>query len=165
MPSVQFTVRGMMVAVAVIAFDFFVLVITDGAGVMLIGLLLNVGFVRWWRTRGRRRRFWGGFVAAGLGAVLAYIGCFETLGSAFLEWPFFIYNSTLPYLPIKAAEWVDDLLVNGAQSTQIVGISMFELAFGLPMLLFALIGGLLSAFTWPPRVRHSDSGLSASAEA
>jgi hypothetical protein len=162
MPSVQFTVRGMMVAVAVIALDFFVLIMTDGgAGVLLIGPLLNVGFVRWWRTQGRRRRFWGGFVAAGLGAVLAYIGCVQALGPADL-WPWFIINSTLPYLPLRAAEWFEDIY--DAPNNLIFMITMFEVAFGLPMLLFAFIGGRLSAFTWPRKVPHSNAVLSASAE-
>jgi hypothetical protein len=163
MPSVQFTVRGMMVTVAVIAFDCFVLIMTDGNGVLLIGLLLNVGFIRWWRTQGRRRRFWGGFVVAGMGAVLAYIGYIQTLLPAFFELLSFSYSRTLPYLPNKAAEWVDVVL--DAPNNLIFMIPIIEVAFGLPMLLLALIGGLLSAFTRRQRVPHSDAVLSASAEA
>jgi hypothetical protein len=157
MPSVQFTVRGMMVAVAVVAFDFFVLMMTDGAGVMLIGLLLNVGFVRWWRTQGRRHPSWGGFVAAGLAAVLAYIGCIQMFESGFLQWPLFIINSTLPYLPLGAEQWVIDHLTT---SSQLIAFMMFEVSFGLPMLLFALVGGLLSASTWPRRIPRADTVLS-----
>jgi hypothetical protein len=165
MPNVQFTVRGMMVAVAVIAFDFFVLIMTDGAGVLLIGLLLNVGFVRWWRTQGRHRRYWGGFVAAGLGAVLAYSSCAQMLGSTFFDWPWFILSNTLPYLPLRAAERIEDLYDAPNHLIAIFMITTFESTFGLPMILFALIGGLLSAFTWPPRVRRSDAVRIASAEA
>ena len=158
-PIVQFTVRGMMVAVAVIAFDFFVLIMTDGAGVLLIGLLLNVGFVRWARTRGSRHRFWGGFVATGLGTVLAYIGCVHMLGSTFFDWPWFIISSTLPYLPLRTAEWVEDFYDAPNHWILIFMITIFESTFGLPMLLFAVIGGLLSAFTWPRRAPHSDAVL------
>jgi hypothetical protein len=162
---VQFTVRGMMVAVAVIAADCFVFVMTDGGGVLLIELLLNVGFVRWWRTQGKHRRFWGGFVAAGLGAVLAFIGCIYTLGTDFALWPMNNLMSIPQYLPTAAGEWFDSFVARQVQSQLIFAIMFFEVGFGLPMLLFALIGGLLSAFIWPQRVPRSAPALSAAAEA
>ena len=163
--SVQFTVRGMMVAMAVIALDCFALVMTDGAGVLLIGLLLNIGFVRWRRTVARRRRFWGGFVATGLAAVLAYIGCTQMLGAAFILWPMDILMIAPRYLPTVAGEWLDNSIGTWSRHQLIFVITIFEVGFGLPMLLFALIGGLLSAFTWSQRVPHSDAVLIASAEA
>lgn len=162
-PRAQFTVRGMMVAVAVIAVDCFVLVMTAGGAVLLIGLLLNVGLVRWWRTEGRHCRFWGGFVAAGLGAVLAYIVCLHTLGSAFEWWPTIMFENSPEYLPTWAVEWLESFV--GVLPTWVFAITLFEVGFGLPMLLFALIGGLLSAFIWPQRVPRSAPVPSAAAVA
>jgi hypothetical protein len=161
MPGVQFTVRAMMVAVAVIAFNCLVLIMTDGAGVLLIGLLLNVGFFRWWRTRGRCHRFWGGFAAAGLGAVLAWIGCVRTLGPADM-WPWFIISGTRPYLPLEAIEWLENLY--DAADNLIFLITMLEVAFGLPTLLFGLIVGLLSATGWPGVFHISKANPAALAE-
>jgi hypothetical protein len=165
MPSVQFTVRGMMLTTAVIALDCFALVITDGAGVLLIGLLLNVGFVRWCRTQGRRRRFWGGFVAAGLVVVLAYIGCIQVLGDNFAQWPLFILINTPQYLPTWAGEWLDNFIGTHSRFPLSFAVAIFEVGFGLPMLLLASIGGLLSTFTWHRQVANSDAVLSAAAEA
>ena len=88
----RISIAGMMAAVAVVALDCFVLVMTDGGGVLLVGLILTVGFVCWWRGRGKGRRFWFGFEVAGLAAVLASIGFMQTSNELIFQWPTYLLN-------------------------------------------------------------------------
>jgi hypothetical protein len=132
----RISIAGMMAAVAVVALDCFVLVITDGGGVLLVGLILTVGFVCWWRGRGKGRRFWFGFEVAGLAAVLAYIGFVQTSNELILQWPTYLLNHA-PY-----ANYLWTFLV--AIKSQIAGLVLFEVSYGLPMLLIASLGGLLT---------------------
>ncbi len=95
------TIAGMMAAVAVVAFDCFAVMMTDLLGVVLIVIALDVGFIRWWRVRGPRRRFWAGFEAAGLAALLAYIACVRATGAAILGLPILVLG-LLESVPIGA---------------------------------------------------------------
>jgi hypothetical protein len=126
----------MMAVVAVVALDCFVLAMTDGGGVLLVGLTLTVGFVCWWCGRGKDRRFWLGFEVAGLAAVLAYIGFMQTSNELILQWPSYLLNH---------APYVNDLWTSlAANKSQIAGLVLFEVSYGLPMLLIASLGGLLT---------------------
>ena len=91
----RISIAGMMAAVAVVALDCFVLVMTDGAGVLLVGLILTVGFVCWWRGRGKGRRFWLGFEVAGLLALLTYISFVQTSDELIGQWPMYLLESRL----------------------------------------------------------------------
>jgi hypothetical protein len=77
--ALRVTTAGMMLGVAVVAVDFF-LIVDVFYGVLLIGLALNLGLVRMARSHGRKRRFWAGFEATGLAMLLAFIACFEAFG-------------------------------------------------------------------------------------
>jgi hypothetical protein len=143
----RMSIAGMMAAVAVAALDCFVLIMTGGGGVLLVGLTLTVGFVCWWRGRGKTRRFWLGFEVAGLAAVLAYIGFIQTSDGLILKWPSYIFN--LPYV----IDLWDSL---AADDSQIAPLVLFEMSYGLPILLIASIGGLLAALIGPLRkAEHS----------
>jgi hypothetical protein len=146
------SIAGMMAAVAVVALDCFVLVMTDGGGVLLVGLILTVGFVCWWRGRGKGRRFWFGFEVAGLAAVLAYIGFVQTSNELILQWPTYLLNHA-PY-----ANYLWTFLV--ASKSQITGLVLFEVSYGLPMLLIASLGGLLAILVRPlEKVEHPSKRL------
>jgi hypothetical protein len=134
----RISIAGMMIAVAVIAFDSFLLIMTEGVGILLVGLTLTIGIVCWWRGRGKGKRFWLGFEAAGLAAVLAYIGCVEASGGLILRWPV-----RLPYV----IELCDSLSASGPLNGDLVLLILFEVFFGIPMLLIASIGGLLATLT------------------
>src|SRR5438046_1587860 len=116
----------MMAMVAVIAFDCFAWTMTGGAGILLIGPALIVGFVCWWRAKDKR--FWLGFDVAGLAAVLAYIG----------------YIRAGNPLPIFPAAVILLLLLSGGSppvnSPLITQVVICEASYGLPMLLVASIG-------------------------
>jgi hypothetical protein len=131
----------MMAAVAVVALDCFVLVMTDGAGVLLVGLTLTVGFVYWWCGRGKVRRFWLGFEVAGLAAVLAYIGFIQTADELILQWPEYLCNHA-PYV-------IDPWNSLAANNSQIAPLVLFEISYGLPILLIASLGGLLAILVRP----------------
>jgi len=150
------SIAGIMAAVAVAALDCFVLVMTDGGGVLLVGLTLTVGFVCWWCGRGRGRRFWLGFEAAGLAAVLAYIGFAHADQELILQWPVYLLNHGLARVP-----YVLDLLMSQpANQSQIAAIVLFEASYGVPMLLIASLGGILTTLIWPLRkAEHSVSHM------
>ena len=130
----RITIAGLMAAVAVIAFDCFLLMMTDGAGILLVGLALTVGFVCWWRGRGKGKRFWLGFEVAGLAVVVAFIGTIQGSGGLILQWPAYLIEWGLVHLPYATA----------LMDTLIGEIILFEVSFGIPMLLIASVGGLLA---------------------
>ena len=131
------SLAAMMAVVAVIAINCFMLAMTDGGGVLLILMALNVGLVRWWRGRGRGRRFWLGFEVAGLVAVLAYIGLMQTNNELIVQWPVFLLN----HAPYMNGFW-NSLAIN---MSQIAGLLLFEVSYGFPMLLIAVLGGLFTS--------------------
>jgi hypothetical protein len=152
----RITIAGMMAAVAVIAFDCFLLTMSDGAGILMVGLALPVGFVCWWRGQGKWKRFWLGFEIAGLVAVVAYIGTIQFSEGVILEWPEYLLNRGLDRLPYVIA------LQNSPASieSQIAQVLLFELSYGVPMLLMASLGGILMALIASlPRVEHSATHL------
>jgi hypothetical protein len=143
-----------MVAVAVIAFDCFLLTMTDGAGILMVGLALTVGFLCWWRGHGKGKRFWFGFELVGLVAVVAYIVTIQFSEGLILQWPAYLLNRGLDRLPYVIA------LQNSPASieSQIAQVLLFELSYGLPMLLIASLGGILTALIASlPKVEHSAS--------
>jgi hypothetical protein len=151
------TIAGMMAAVAVVAFDCFLLVMTDGAGVLLTGLALNVGLVLGWRGRGTRRRFWAGFVATALAVLLGYAICFsfEVAALTTYQWPLFVFNQLImAHLPPTAEDWVMGLLADPMRQFIFILI-LFEVSCGLPMLLLAAIGGALAAWIGSRRAPRS----------
>jgi hypothetical protein len=146
------SIAGMMAAVAVVAFDCFVLIMTDGGGVLLVGLTLTVGFVCWWRGRGKGRRFWLGFEVAGIAAVLAYTSIIQTDDGLIAQWPMYLLN-----LGLARSSYVVDLWnFLAADNSQAAPLALFEMSYGLPMLLIAAIGGLVAALIGPLRkAKHS----------
>jgi hypothetical protein len=64
------TLKGLLAVALLIAFEASVLELTGGAGVLLIGLALAVGVVRWWQAEDKH--FWAGFNAAGVLAVIVF---------------------------------------------------------------------------------------------
>jgi hypothetical protein len=148
----RISIAGMMAAVAVVALDCFVLVMTDGGGVLLVGLVLTVGFACWWRGRRKGRRFWFGFEVAGLAAVLAYIGFMQISNELIFQWPTYLLNHA-PY-----ANYLWTFLV--ASKSQIAGLVLFEVSYGLPMLLIAFLGGLFTTLIGLlQKADHSSSHL------
>jgi hypothetical protein len=132
----RISIAGMMAVVAVVALDCFVLAMTDGRGVLLVGLSLTIGFVCWWCGRGKARRFWLGFEVAGLAAVLAYIGFIQISDELILQWPTYLFN----HAPYVSGLWAS----LAAGKSQIAGLVFFEVSYGLPMLLIACLGGVLT---------------------
>jgi hypothetical protein len=130
MPHVRFTLRRMMVAVAMIALICSVVTITRGAGILLIGLALAVGGYCW--SGAKDKRFWLGFEVAGLAAVLAYIGYVEAGG------PIAVFTGAIRVLDLLP---LGSLVVYNPLSARDV---IFEASYGLPMLLIASVGGVLA---------------------
>ena len=136
----RMTIASMMVVVAVVAFDCFVLVVTHGIGVVLVGLVFTIGFVVYWRARENRKLFWLWFEVAGLAMVLAYVGCLQTNRRLIAQWAQFALAYIGDNLPYGPELWHS--LV--ASNEIIAGYVAYELSFGIPMLFVALVGGVLA---------------------
>ena len=145
----RITIARMMAAVAVIAFDCFMFVMTAGVGVLLIGLALTVGVVCWWRGQGEGKRFWLGFEMTGLAGVLAFIGYVKADGWIdILPWAEFVANHG-PWIYLAGV------------SPLLGGVVVSEVSYGVPMLLIASIGGLLATLTsrGAPTTRIQRAGI------
>jgi hypothetical protein len=72
------------------------------AGCYLIGLSLQVGFPLMLRGRGPRRRFWAGFEATGLIALVVFTACRTAFDRVVVRWPMNLYEdyrNSLSHLP------------------------------------------------------------------
>lgn len=139
-PRIRFTVWTMMMVVAVVAFDCFVLVATHGIGVVLVGLVFTIGLTVCWRVRENRKLFWLWFEVAGLAMVLAYVGCLQTNRRLIAQWAQFALAHVVDNLRYGPELWHS--LV--ASNEIIAGYVAYELSFGIPMLFVALVAGVLA---------------------
>ena len=134
------SIAGMMAAVAVVALDCFALITTGGAGVLLIGLILSVGFACWWRGHGRGRRFWLGFEVAGLVTVLVYVFFARSNDELIAEWPMYVLDLGLKRSPLLVGFWTS----LSKQQSQIAGLVVFEMFYAPLMALVASLGGMFA---------------------
>lgn len=122
------------------------------AGCYLIGLSLIVGFPLIFRGRGPGRRFWAGFEAIGLITLVVFIACRTAFDQVVVRWPMILYESyrnSLSHLPPDVVDWLlGHIYVFDPRGNMTVlqMITVMETSYGLPMLLFAFIGGLLAVF-------------------
>jgi hypothetical protein len=129
------TLKGLLAVVLLIAFEASVLELTGGAGVLLIGLALAAGVVRWWQAEDKH--FWAGFNAAGVLAVIVFCNYVDAgIALGILPGTFFLIH-LLPWRFPDASLFLIERIV------------IPEASYGLPMLLIATIGGL--AATLLPR--------------
>jgi hypothetical protein len=93
MKLLRMTLRTQMVIVGLMAVDLTVVRAFWGSkyhvltGIVLTGIVLNVGFLCLIRSRGRARPFWAGFLLAGLlaGASFAWALCYPKVSATFLD--------------------------------------------------------------------------------
>jgi hypothetical protein len=129
---------------------------TDGAGILMVGLALTVGFLCWWRGHGKGKRFWFGFELAGLAAVVAYVATINLSEGLMIQWPFYLLQLGAVYVPY-VMELVESLEGSPAVIREIL---LFEVSYGLPMLLIASLGGILTALLASlPKVERSATPL------
>jgi hypothetical protein len=152
MPRPRVTIVGIMAAVVFAAIDCAAVRVAEVfAGAFLIGIGVQVGLFLWMRGRGRDRRFWAGFVATGLVAMLAYIICSRSGLRMINRWPLYLFNdviyASLPHLPAVVSGWfLDHAYINLNSPLRVIDVvAVFEVSYGLPMLLLASVGGLLTA--------------------
>ncbi|WP_406695037.1 hypothetical protein V5E97_28755 [Singulisphaera sp. Ch08] len=146
------TIAGMMAVVVFVALDCFALRTPEFyIGFWLIGGVMQVGLFALLRSRGRSRRFWFGFELTGLGALLAYAAWCRADYRAFNLWPYAILEriySALQDLPPDTYQWCSEhgFLIDPRKPLRVYEVVVaFEVAYGLPMLLLAVGGGLLAA--------------------
>lgn len=146
------TIAGMMAVVVFVALDCFALRTPEFyIGVCLIGVVMQVGLFAVLRSRGRRRRFWIGFEMTGLGALLAYVAWCRADYRAFNLWPYAILEriyGALQHLPPDALRWCSEhgFLIHPQNQLRVYELVVaFEVAYGVPMLLLAISGGVLAA--------------------
>ena len=162
----RFTIAGLMIAVAFFAADCTVALVPGlFAGGLLIGLALQAGLYFFTVGHGRRRRFWAGFEAAGLAALLVYEVGIHVFFRTFVGWPLYLFGSVrgvLAHLPSDATNWIVRhvyIVDPNGNLTVIQRLAMFELAFGVPMVLLAASGGLMAAFIGSRRGSPSTTPL------
>ena len=121
------------------------------------------------RSVGRIRRFWAGFEATGLGLLLAYIACSYAGLRVFDRWAYKVSESvygSLRGLPPDAFRWCFEhgLVIDPRKPLKVYEVvAVFEVAYGLPMLILAIVGGFLAAKLGSQRaLRPLATSLSAS---
>jgi hypothetical protein len=147
----QITTAGMMAVVVLAAVDCSLIRFWDAfAGGLLMGLALQVGLLGLPLSRGRGRRFWVGFEATGLAALLIYVPCHRVFFTqVIVPWTYHLFgaiNRAMTHLSYGALVWYRrHLFINpGGALRTIDVIALQEVSFGLPMLLLASVGGLLA---------------------
>jgi hypothetical protein len=152
------TIAGMMVVVALAALDCLGARVADFlAGCWLVGVTMQVGLFAVFRSRGWYRRFWAGFEATGIALLLAYAAGSHTSRRVVNGWAHRvtegIYGAFLR-LPADAFQWCFDhgLVIDPRKPLKVYEVvAVFEVAYGLPILLLAGVGGALAAWLWSPR--------------
>jgi hypothetical protein len=146
----------MLIAVAITGFDCFILRDVDGCGILLIGLALNFGYICMRRARDGRRRFWIGFEVTGLAVLLTYLACFEAgvvMSGFFPQMAASFLEIARVFLQPDAVISLEDFVYFENSNPLVAQLVVFEVAFGLPMLLLAACGGWL-ATKYPGGVLH-----------
>ena len=129
------TIAQMMALVAFAAVDCMAIPVADHfGGAWVVGVALQVGLLFLLRSRGRERRFWVGFEAVGLSMVIAFFACKSLARRTIFRWPVWLFDNPYSFIDVN-----DELMVYEM-------VIIFEVAYGLPMLLLALSGGMLAAF-------------------
>ena len=157
------TIAGVMAVVALAAVDCLGVRIAEFfAGCWLVGVAMQAGLFAMSRSRGRGRRFWAGFEATGLVLLLAYAAGSQADRRVVYGWAYrvteSIYRSML-CLPPDAFQWCFEhgLVVDPRKPLKVYEVvALFEVAYGLPMLLLACVGGTLAANRWG---RHAQRPL------
>ena len=155
------TIAGMMAVVALAALDCLAVRIADFlAGCWLVVAAMQVGLFAMFRSRGWGRRFWAGFEATGLGLLLAYTAGSHASPRVVNGWAYRvtegIYGSMLG-LPADAFQWCWEhgLVIDPRKPLKVYeAVAVFEVAYGLPMLLLAGVGGALAARLVSRRARR-----------
>ncbi|WP_422929620.1 hypothetical protein [Singulisphaera sp. PoT] len=120
-------------------------------GAIILMALLQVGVWLFLKSRGRWRRFWAGFEAAGVASIIYLIWC-EYQPSSMGNRVVILYTdfvSNLAYAHV-AASWEDSLEANWNLFLVVV--------YFLPELVAAILGGLIAAFIpWKGLTRRPPS--------
>ncbi len=146
------TIAGVMAVVAFAAFDCLAVRNADFlAGCWLVGGAMQAGLFVMSRSVGGSRRFWAGFEATGLGLLLAYIVCSRAGLRVLDRWAYKVSESvygSLRGLPPDAFRWCFEhgLVIDPRKPLKVYEVvAVFEVAYGLPMLILAIAGGFLAA--------------------
>lgn len=121
------------------------------AGGLLLTVGLLVGLVRLLKGRGQRNDFWKGFVYFGLPMLIAYLICYNFfLSRLIVPWAYLVFDkidAIMVNLPDQVLEIYHRYFYIDIHSAlrPINLVAIHEVAFGVPMLLLSLAGGLLAA--------------------
>jgi hypothetical protein len=135
------TIRRLMVAVAVIAFDCGCLIEGTFSGLLVPVLGLNVGLLRLTRTRDRARQFWTWFVVTNLLAVGGYVALAYVALEAAARWPTAVVNGVIWHLPGAAAVALEQSLSAFLANSSLGSLALLGTTIGVPLVLLAVAGG------------------------
>jgi hypothetical protein len=146
------TIAEVMAVVAFAALDCLGVRFADFlAGCWLVGGAMQLGLFAMRRSVGWFRGFWAGFEATGLALLLAYIACSHAGLRVFDRWAYKVSESvygSLRNLPPDALQWCLEhgLVIDPRKPLKVYEVvAVFEVAYGLPMLILAIVGGFLAA--------------------
>jgi hypothetical protein len=140
----RMTIRRLMVAVAVIAFDCGCLIEGAFSGLLVPVLALNVGLLRLTRTRDRARRFWAWFLVTDLLAVAGYVALAHVAEEAVAHWQTAVVNGVVSRLPGDAAAALEQSLFPFLADSPLGSLVFLETTIGVPIVLFAIAGGWIA---------------------
>lgn len=164
MPMPRYRLRTLLIVVAVVALDCAVVPVAESlAGGLLVGLALQVGLFRLVSSRGRARRFWGGFEATGLVMLILYMVGQLVRWPVMVRWPRAVLhglNGAASHLPPAALQWyLEHLFINPNTPLRVIDvIVVFEGSYGVPMLAIAAACGLVAALVGPRRGCRAGAG-------
>jgi CDP-diglyceride synthetase len=163
----QFSIVKLMVIVGVVALDFAAARILLAynqemlIGIALGGLVLQVGFFRLIRSRGRGRAFWVGFIVCGLMAMTTLVWAmrfpevFGIRGGALIRTPGSpLHTVWYGYAKFVSERIIAPVLYNprinpGPNRDSVVGgasiVAIRSIVWFLPQILIAIVGGLLTS--------------------
>jgi hypothetical protein len=144
------TIKGLMIAVLILAVDCF-LIVEVFYGVFLPILTLNFGLIQILRPRTRKRRFWVGSMVTGLVLLAVHVGLALNDEEFYGQWPSDVLNFVLglvtlylsPETQISVAPYLGRFLslLNDPIGANVFLIVVFETTIGLPLVVLATIGG------------------------
>jgi len=151
----------MMAVIAFAAIDCFAVRIAGSlAGCWMVGCAMQVGIIAMLPGGARSRRFWIGFEATGLGVLPVYIALSHAEFPLLNLWPYKIlvsFYGFLRSLPPDSFQWCFEhgLIIDPHRPLKVYQIVfVFEVAYGLPMLLLAIAGGFLVSKLGSRRASH-----------
>lgn len=156
MPMLRYRVQTLMIVVAIVALDCALVPLVERlAGGLMLGIAMELGWIRLLHARGRTRRFWIGFEAAGAAVLAVYAVGWYTCSRMLGAWVVTVVtfgNQCASCLPDEVYLWLlRHVIIDPNAALRVIDlVVLLEVAIGFPMLLFVTLTGAGAASRWRP---------------